>query len=75
MRNSAEARKGKLGWDTILSWWPEKSLEMALELNAVREIPCEDLVEEWHLGSRNSMCKGPKGGAGLASLRNSEKAR
>lgn len=58
MRNSEGAPHGKSGWDTILSWWPEKSFEMTFELNAMREMLREDLVEEWYLGSRNSMSKG-----------------
>ena len=48
---------------------------MRLELNEMREVLGVELGEEWYLGSRSSMCKGPEVGAGLACLRNSEKAR
>lgn len=57
MRTSEGAPHGKSGWDTILSWWPEKSCEMTRELNAMREMLHEDLVEEWCLGSRSSTSK------------------
>lgn len=57
-----------------MDWWPKKFFGMILELNEMREMPCEELGEERYLGSRNSMYKGPMVGAGLAYLRNSEKA-
>lgn len=32
---------------TILYQWPEKSLEITHELNAMRKMPWEELREQW----------------------------
>lgn len=74
MRNSGVAWRGKSGWWHHFISVAQKPSEMTFGLNAMREMPCEELAEEWYPGSRHCLCKGLEGVVGLAYIWNSEKA-